>query len=591
MNVFTKSDRDDLTRRMTLLTTKSADEAAKKAQEARSHECHIGIKEGGNVTKPSEWASVPDSEWGDPVNYRYPMPDKAHADNAAARWGDESNRSQYSSEEQKIIGDRIERRQRSFGESVDKDDEKKSAEEVVTEQAVVTELEGAPVAEQAVVTELEDAPVAPDETKAAKAKKPAKKPAADADGDADGDDDGDEDDDDKENNPDDSEPVDSDEDNAGKDSRFVGPPLEEEKPAKKPAKKEGDDVVANPQADALLASYNTLGAALGLAPVKLNQKGLADPEIVQLRSLAVVVDTAIDEALRILQMPDNDDQIEGKDADGALVTKSGASLSSATKARLGVVHDTLAAMAGGAHCSAYLPQEQDSADEDDLLQKRGAAISRVNMGMIKKAHDTLATMCAGMHCSDFVARHSDAPAAMAAEEEAEKSGDEAVEVVAKFDKLSASFEAMAKAFGDLKAVRDEAEMVKNEIVLARKSLGDLQADAAQIEDNLRVYGNQPTQRPTRVAGRVAPDAPAVDFAGQVTAPLSGEKSVEPSTPDEARAGAPVQYIAGLGKVRVWAKGYASSVRPSLSTDEMSLMSAVDILSYYNGGEVRVPVIG
>lgn len=101
---------------MTDMLTRAASDSDKAAQEARSHKYHIAIKEGGNVTKPKEFEGVSDDAFGDPVNYRYPMADKAHADNAAARWGDASNREQYSSAEQKIIGDRIAARQRHFGE-------------------------------------------------------------------------------------------------------------------------------------------------------------------------------------------------------------------------------------------------------------------------------------------------------------------------------------------------------------------------------------------------------------------------------------------------------------------------------------------
>lgn len=104
-------------------TPESVERAAaasdKQAQEARAKHYGIAIKDGGNVTKPGEWASVPDDAFADPVNYRYPMADKAHADNAAARWGEISNRSQYSPAEQKIIGERIVARQRHFGETPD----------------------------------------------------------------------------------------------------------------------------------------------------------------------------------------------------------------------------------------------------------------------------------------------------------------------------------------------------------------------------------------------------------------------------------------------------------------------------------------
>ena len=129
MHNMATGQRTDADREMVLamLTAEADDQdTAKKAQEARSHKYHIAVKEGGNVTKPSKWSSVPDSEWGDPVNYRYPMPDKTHADNAASRWGDASNRSQYTSEEQSIIGGRIKRRQAHFGSDTSDEKEEKS---------------------------------------------------------------------------------------------------------------------------------------------------------------------------------------------------------------------------------------------------------------------------------------------------------------------------------------------------------------------------------------------------------------------------------------------------------------------------------
>lgn len=101
----------------------------KAAQQARSKKYGIGIKEGGSVSQPSGDAGIPESAYGDPVNFRYPMKDKNHADNAASRWGDASNRAQYSSAEQKIIGDRIAARQKSFGETPAK--EKRMDEPVI----------------------------------------------------------------------------------------------------------------------------------------------------------------------------------------------------------------------------------------------------------------------------------------------------------------------------------------------------------------------------------------------------------------------------------------------------------------------------
>jgi hypothetical protein len=95
---------------------RAATQSDTDAQKARSKRYGIAIKDPTNVTKPSKWADVPDDEWGDPVNYRYPMPDKSHADDAASRWGDETNREQYSSAEQAKIEARITKRQKAFGE-------------------------------------------------------------------------------------------------------------------------------------------------------------------------------------------------------------------------------------------------------------------------------------------------------------------------------------------------------------------------------------------------------------------------------------------------------------------------------------------
>ena len=57
---------DDLTAR---LSTKAASDDDKKAQEARAKKYCIGVKDGGNVTKPGKWANLSDADFGDPVNY------------------------------------------------------------------------------------------------------------------------------------------------------------------------------------------------------------------------------------------------------------------------------------------------------------------------------------------------------------------------------------------------------------------------------------------------------------------------------------------------------------------------------------------
>jgi hypothetical protein len=96
-----------------------ASEADKTAQESRAKKYGIGIKEGGHVTKPGKWSKVPDSEWADPVNYRYPVHDKVHADAAARYWAQPKNKKQYSPGEQSTISSRIKRAQAKFGETDD----------------------------------------------------------------------------------------------------------------------------------------------------------------------------------------------------------------------------------------------------------------------------------------------------------------------------------------------------------------------------------------------------------------------------------------------------------------------------------------
>ncbi|MDA8086542.1 MAG: 4Fe-4S binding protein [Nitrospiraceae bacterium] len=78
----------------------------KTAQTARSKKYGIGIKEGGNVTKPGKYSGISDDDFADPVNYRYPA-DKAHVLHDLSYWGMPKNRKQYTTEEVAIITKRI----------------------------------------------------------------------------------------------------------------------------------------------------------------------------------------------------------------------------------------------------------------------------------------------------------------------------------------------------------------------------------------------------------------------------------------------------------------------------------------------------
>lgn len=86
----------------------------KEAQKARASKWNIAIKDGGHVTKPGQWSSVPDEEFLDPVNYRYPCPNADQTRAAAAYWGQADNQAQYSSEEKAIINRRLDEMEKKF---------------------------------------------------------------------------------------------------------------------------------------------------------------------------------------------------------------------------------------------------------------------------------------------------------------------------------------------------------------------------------------------------------------------------------------------------------------------------------------------
>jgi len=104
------------------LGEKGATDAEKKAQEARAKKHGIAVKDGGNVTKPGEWANVPDGQFLDPVNYRYPCPDAEQTRAAAGYWGKPKNQAQYSDKEKAVITKRLDgfRKKYKIGEFAEK---------------------------------------------------------------------------------------------------------------------------------------------------------------------------------------------------------------------------------------------------------------------------------------------------------------------------------------------------------------------------------------------------------------------------------------------------------------------------------------
>lgn len=104
----TKSEADAHMKAL-MANVKEATEEDKKAQQARSKKYGIGIKPGGNVTKPADYASVADDDFADPVNYRYPLSPAARAVNAITRFNDSGNKTAggYTDAEWAKMGQRI----------------------------------------------------------------------------------------------------------------------------------------------------------------------------------------------------------------------------------------------------------------------------------------------------------------------------------------------------------------------------------------------------------------------------------------------------------------------------------------------------
>lgn len=85
-------------------------EKAREVQKARSQQYGISIVKGGNVTKPDEYANIPDPQFGDPVNYRYPI-DRPHIRPAVSYFNHEGQRTagNYTENDWTTIGCRIAR--------------------------------------------------------------------------------------------------------------------------------------------------------------------------------------------------------------------------------------------------------------------------------------------------------------------------------------------------------------------------------------------------------------------------------------------------------------------------------------------------
>ncbi len=104
-----EGDMSEETSEDSTIVTETATEEDLKAQQARAAKCGISIIKGKNVTKPSQWASVPDDDFADPTNYAYPISDAAQAVTAFQYFNHPGQRAAggYSEADWRKIGERI----------------------------------------------------------------------------------------------------------------------------------------------------------------------------------------------------------------------------------------------------------------------------------------------------------------------------------------------------------------------------------------------------------------------------------------------------------------------------------------------------
>ena len=84
-----------------------ADKSETQKQKERSKRYGIAIHGDGNIDKPSEFSDLAESQWGDPVNYFFPVPDKVHATDAKSAFS--TFKKEYATGERRIVRSRLNR--------------------------------------------------------------------------------------------------------------------------------------------------------------------------------------------------------------------------------------------------------------------------------------------------------------------------------------------------------------------------------------------------------------------------------------------------------------------------------------------------
>ena len=113
-------------------------EKLRKAAEERERKYGIKFREGEGHLTPPEGYPTDEDDYGDPVNYKYPLVPEDRCQNALARWG--AFREEYAQSERNIIYERIVRHALQYGIDVNYNPELPEARALAT--SVKEKLQG-----------------------------------------------------------------------------------------------------------------------------------------------------------------------------------------------------------------------------------------------------------------------------------------------------------------------------------------------------------------------------------------------------------------------------------------------------------------
>lgn len=506
--------------------TRAATDEEKQAQEARSKKYGIGIKDGGHITKPSDYTDVDDNLFADPVNYRYPLDLKARADNAASRWGDASNRSQYSSEEQAIISKRIEARQAHFGEDNQDDVTPDVTKEGAGHGALSVTHSHSHTADG---SQGDDASHDHEHTHTDNAihqhsHEKGAEPEVIADA---------------------LPPADPE-----------VPPVPET-PVTPPAKKARDfsTIMSERQAiEGLYEAWWDIDSAFQTSIWELlEDNGVTDKSAAAANTLAQFTQAVLAWVTRAAASgvfaEDDDDETSGSD-DGMVGGLAGYSVTT-------LMQKALRLAKAGAEFSGKNKQKLQAAHDD-----------------LHSAHDGLMGTNAGLSCGGMVGDSGD-------------DGDPAATMSA-LPVLVASLDGFTKALEKLEVegVTTQHIALKTDVAEIQQRLTGAQTDLKTLLAEVERVSNQRLGRPIPGQRSIAADEPGVASAADMGVTTTGIPG--PQTGEGSSAGTTVLNIPNRGTYRHWPDGVGKGQRPALTDEQKRYMTIQDIMAYRLDAEALVP---